>query len=158
MASGAGFSLSAAALDIAALRRGMAHAAAGALVSFEGWVRDHNEGKAVARLEYEAYPALAWKEGERILAEAASRFGVRRIECVHRTGLLEIGDTAVWVGVCSDHRGEAFDACRWVIDQVKHRVPIWKCEHYLDGSRDWVSCHACMHSLDGIRHSPQGNA
>lgn len=77
--------------------------------------------------------------------------------CIHRTGLLEIGDTAVWVGVCSDHRGEAFDACSWVIDQVKHRVPIWKCEHYQDGERDWVSCHACMRTLDGTHQHVHGD-
>lgn len=122
----------------AACRRALAADAAGAFVAFEGWVRDHNGGRAVALLEYEAYATLATSEGEAILAEAAERFEVEAVHAVHRTGRLAIGDLAVWVGVSAAHRGAAFDACRYVIDEVKARVPIWKREHYADGSVEWV--------------------
>ncbi len=117
--------------------------AAGGYASFEGWVRNHNEGLAVTRLEYEAFEALANKEGERIIAEAIVRFGVLSAVCVHRLGSLAVGDLAVWVGVSSRHRGEAFDACRYIIDEVKHRVPIWKKEHYVNGDSGWVNCERC---------------
>ena len=130
-------------LDILALRTELQGAAAGGYSSFEGWVRNHNEGRQVRRLEYEAFEALAVKEGERIVAEALARFGVERAACVHRVGSLEIGDIAVWVGVSARHRHEAFLACRYIIDAVKHRVPIWKKEHYLDGDSGWVNCERC---------------
>jgi adenylyltransferase/sulfurtransferase len=97
----------------------------------------------VHRLEYEAFETLAVKEGERIVAEAIRRFGVTRAACVHRVGTLGIGELAVWVGVSAAHRGEAFAACRYIIDEVKHRVPIWKKEHYADGDSGWVNCERC---------------
>lgn len=125
-------------IDPAACRRALAAEAAGAFVAFEGWVRDHNGGRAVTALEYEAYATLATSEGEAILAEAADRFEVEAVHAVHRTGRLAIGDLAVWVGVSAAHRGAAFDACRYVIDEVKARVPIWKREHYADGTVEWV--------------------
>ena len=108
--------------------------------SFEGWVRNNNEGHSVHRLEYEAFVDLAVKEGERIVQEAIKRFGVEKAACVHRVGSLAIGDIAVWVGVSSGHRDEAFKACRYIIDEVKHRVPIWKKEHYASGATGWVNC------------------
>jgi molybdopterin synthase catalytic subunit len=117
--------------------------ASGAYVGFEGWVRDHNEGQRVLRLRYEAYEALGVKEGERIVAEAVARFGVTSARCVHSLGELQIGDLAVWVGVSSAHRDEAFAACRYIIDEVKHRVPIWKKEYYVDGDSGWVNCERC---------------
>jgi molybdopterin synthase catalytic subunit len=137
------FSFSKTPIDGAALQRQLADRTCGGFVSFEGWVRDHNEGAAVSRLEYEAFETLGEKEGERILAEAAERFGLTRIACVHRLGLLGIGDVAVWVGAASPHRDEAFRACRYVIDEVKHRVPIWKKEHYANGDSGWVNCERC---------------
>jgi molybdopterin synthase catalytic subunit len=106
-------------------------------------VRDHNEGRTVLRLEYEAFAPLALREGTRILAEARARFGLERAYCAHRIGLLQIGELAVWVGVSAAHRGEAFDACRFIIDQIKHRVPIWKKEYYTDGDSGWVNCERC---------------
>jgi molybdopterin synthase catalytic subunit len=115
-------------------------AAAGGYCSFEGWVRNHNEGRAVLRLEYEAYESLGVKEGERILAEAADRFAILNAACVHRVGRLEIGEMAVWVGVSAAHRDAAFAACRYVIDEVKDRVPIWKKEHYAAGESGWINC------------------
>jgi len=134
------------------VRRLVGDDAAGAYVAFEGWVRNHNEGREVRRLEYEAYESLGVKEGERIIAEAGQRFGGASVYCVHRLGPLEIGDIAVIVGVSTPHRGEAFDACRYVIDEVKHRVPIWKKEYYVDGDSGWVNCERCAsaaHDHDG---------
>jgi len=120
--------------------------AAGGYASFEGWVRDHNEGLAVRRLEYEAFEELALKEGERIVAEAAARFPITKALCIHRIGALAIGELAVWVGVSAVHRGEAFDACRYIIDEVKHRLPIWKKEYYENGDSGWVNCERCATS------------
>lgn len=116
---------------------------AGALVSFEGLVRNHNEGQAVASLEYECCEELALAEAARIFAEARASFAVYEIVCVHRTGPLQIGEIAVWTGVCAAHRDAAFVACRYVIDQLKLRLPIWKKEHYLSGASEWVNCRAC---------------
>lgn len=132
------FRLADAPIDVAHERRTLDHAAAGAYASFEGWVRNHNEGRAVLRLDYQAYTPLAAREGEAILAEAATRFAIREVRCVHRVGQLAIGDLAVWVGASADHRDAAFAACRWIVDEVKRRVPIWKNEHYADGESGWL--------------------
>jgi len=137
-------------IDSRELQEQLADQTCGACVTFEGWVRNHNEGQQVLSLDYEAYESLAVKEGERIIAEAMERYPVSGVVCVHRVGELQIGDVAVWVGVSSAHRGEAFDACRYVIDEVKHRVPIWKKEHYTDGDSGWVNCEACAEA--GHRH------
>jgi molybdopterin synthase catalytic subunit len=137
------FSFSTTALTTDTYRRELEDPAAGGYASFEGWVRNHNEGMAVTRLEYEAFELLANKEGERIVNEAIERFGILKAACVHRIGSLAIGDLAVWVGVSSRHRAEAFAACRYIIDEVKHRVPIWKKEHYVNGDSGWVNCERC---------------
>ena len=137
------FRFASAAIDTLASREEVKDPGAGGYVSFEGWVRNHNEGQEVTRLEYEAFEALALKEGEIILAEAMQRHPIERALCIHRLGALELGDMAVWVGVSAIHRGEAFDACRYIIDEVKHRVPIWKKEHYRGGNSGWVNCEHC---------------
>ncbi len=137
------FEIAEKAIDPAALRAALADPAAGAYCGFEGWVRNHNEGQEVLRLEYEVYSPLAISEGRRILAEAKEQFPHLRAGCVHREGLLEIGDCAVWVGVTSPHRDEAFRACRYIIDAIKHRLPIWKKEHYVSGDSGWVNCERC---------------
>ncbi len=134
------FSFSRSPLVPAELAESLADEACGALVTFEGRVRDHNDGRSVQRLEYEGYEALGTAEGARIIAEALSRFGVSHARCVHRLGALSLGDLAVWVGVSSHHRAEAFAACRYIIDEVKDRVPIWKKEHYAGGDSGWVNC------------------
>lgn len=130
-------------IDTAEARRALQDLGSGGYVSFEGWVRDENEGQDVTRLEYEAFQELAVKEGDRIIAEAVRRFPIKHALCIHRVGSLDLGDMAVWVGVSSAHRGEAFDACRFIIDEVKHRVPIWKKEHYRSGNSGWVNCERC---------------
>lgn len=143
------FCFSSEALDTAALQRNMRDHTCGGYASFEGWVRDHNEGHAVTRLEYEAFAELAEKEGARIVQAAIEKFGVARAACVHRIGSLALGEIAVWVGVSAAHRDEAFRACRFIIDEVKHRVPIWKKEHYVTGDSGWVNCERCAaHARD----------
>ena len=106
------------AIDTEAARHELQNLGAGGYVSFEGWVRDENEGQPVTRLEYEAFQELALKEGDRIVAEAMLRFPVKHALCIHRVGSLGLGEMAVWVGVSSAHRGEAFEACRFIIDEV----------------------------------------
>jgi sulfur-carrier protein adenylyltransferase/sulfurtransferase len=138
-----------------ALREPLKSPQAGGYATFEGWVRDHNEGKRVLRLDYEAYESMAVKEGTRIVEDAIGRFGLVAAQCVHRVGELAIGDLAVWVGVSSAHRGEAFKACRYIIDEVKHRLPIWKKEHYTDGDSGWVNCEACAHPHTHLAFSEQ---
>lgn len=137
------FSVCNTAIDVAAARKAVADNGCGALVVFEGWIRDHNEGQAVERLEYEVYRPVAEKEGSRIIDEAIKRFAVEHAVCIHREGLLELGEIAVIVCVSSAHRGEAFDACRYIIDQTKSRLPIWKKEHYVSGISEWVNCENC---------------
>ncbi len=133
------FSISNTPIDIEALKRLVNTPEAGAFVSFEGWVRENNEGKKVTGLEYEAYEELAVKEGQKILEEAR-QFDILKAHCVHRTGPLKIGDLAVIVVVSSAHRKEAFVACEFIINEIKKRVAIWKRESYADGSTAWVNC------------------
>ena len=130
-------------IDTAELQRSLNNPAAGGYCAFEGWVRNENEGHVVERLEYEAYKPLAITEGEKVLAEARAKFPYLDARCVHRVGLLEIGECAVWIGVASAHRDEAFKACRYIIDEIKVRLPIWKKEHYANGDSGWVNCERC---------------
>lgn len=139
-------------IHVAPLRASLADAACGGYAAFEGWVRDSNEGQRVQRLEYEAYEALAVREAGRIVAEAVSRFGVRHAACAHRVGELAVGELAVWVGVSAPHRDEAFRACRYIIDEIKHRLPIWKKEHYVNGDSGWVNCERCAAAPQGHDH------
>ena len=134
----AAFRLSDSPIEVAPLREALLATGAGAYASFEGWVRDHNDGRRVRGLAYEAYAALAEAEGGKVLAEARERFAILDAACVHRTGELAIGELAVWVGVSAGHRDAAFAACRFVIDEVKARVPIWKHERYAEGGADWL--------------------
>jgi molybdopterin synthase catalytic subunit len=127
-------------LDVRALAASLADSSAGAFVSFEGRVRDTNGGRRVLRLEYEAYPPLCLSEGNAIVRKTLENVVAAR--CVHRTGRLEVGDVAVWVGVTAAHRDEAFRACRFIIDEVKRRVPIWKKEHYEEGPSEWIGLGA----------------
>jgi molybdopterin/thiamine biosynthesis adenylyltransferase/molybdopterin synthase catalytic subunit/rhodanese-related sulfurtransferase len=134
------FLLSKKPLETLNFRQAMAQASAGAYATFEGWVRDHNNGQKVLQLTYEAFESLAIKEGGRILEEARSRFDIVDVRCVHRIGTLQIGEMGVWVGVTASHRKAAFEACQYVIDEIKHRLPIWKKETYADGASGWVNC------------------
>lgn len=109
----------------------------GALVTFEGVVRNHARGKRVLFLEYEAYESMAVKKMEEIGSEALARWPIRRIGIVHRLGRLEIGECSVLIVVTSDHRQAAFEACKFAIDTLKQQVPIWKKEYYADGEL-WI--------------------
>lgn len=109
----------------------------GAVALFLGTVRNHNVGREVVQLEYHAYPEMAGAEMARIETEALERFEVSRIAVVHRVGRLGVGETAVAVAVSSAHRAAAFDACRWVMDTLKTRLPVWKKEHFR-GGEIWV--------------------
>ena len=120
----------------------------GAVVSFQGIVRDNNDGKAVVEIEYSAYPELAEREGRRIVAESIERFGLIGGCCIHRIGTLRPGEVAVRVWAAAAHRLEAFRACELVIDAVKASVPIWKREAYANGDRVWVTCEA--HASEGM--------
>jgi len=132
------FALSDKPFDIATLRAELLDARVGAYASFEGWVRNHNADRNVAGLRYEAYVAMAESEGDRVVDDALAKFDILDARCVHRTGDLAIGELAVWVGVTAAHRDAAFAACRFIIDEVKSRVPIWKHERYAEGEGNWL--------------------
>ncbi|MEE8350504.1 MAG: molybdenum cofactor biosynthesis protein MoaE [Acidobacteriota bacterium] len=105
----------------------------GALVTFDGTVRNHARGKTVTHLHYEAYPEMAIKELQKIRDQAMQRWPLDELSIVHRIGRMEIGESSVFIAVSSAHRGDAFEACRFAIDTLKTTVPIWKKEHYQDG-------------------------
>ncbi len=125
--------------DIEIIRQMSDDPASGAYVSFEGRVRNHHHGMRVRHLEYEAFMPLALIEGQRIIDEATQNFSLNQCHAIHRIGQLFIGDLAVIVCVSSAHRDTAFLACRYVIDQIKERVPIWKKEHYQDDTSSWIT-------------------
>ncbi|QDH15384.1 molybdenum cofactor biosynthesis protein MoaE [Oecophyllibacter saccharovorans] len=128
-------------VSLEALRAPLHVAEAGGFCSFEGWVRNRNEGLPVEGLDYEVYEALALKEGEKILQEAREKFAIAQAVAMHRAGSLKVGDMAVWIGVSAPHRDAAFQACRYIIDEIKTRLPVWKREHYVGGEPQWVACH-----------------
>jgi len=125
-------------IDLDALIARVRTDACGAVAAFLGVVREQHEGRPVSGLSYEAYPSMALQEMKEIAQEAISRFGPCEIAIVHRTGDLQIGEASVAVAVGAPHRGEAFDACEYAIDELKVRVEVWKKEHYVDGSASWV--------------------
>ena len=106
----------------------------GAVVLFDGIVRNNTRGRQTLYLVYEAYEAMALEQMRGLVEEAKKKFAVRDVVLVHRLGRLEIGETSVLIAVASAHRGVAFDACRWLIDTLKKTVPIWKKEHFVDGA------------------------
>ena len=124
-------------LDRAALVTAVTHASVGGIVVFEGVVRDNARGKQVRYLEYDVYPEMAIAKIGEIIAEAEQRWGVERVAVAHRVGRLEIGEASVIIVVAAPHRGEAFDACRYIIDTLKTSVPIWKKEVATNGE-EWV--------------------
>jgi molybdopterin synthase catalytic subunit len=125
-------------LDPAALLAEVARVANGATVLFVGTVRDVNEGRAVTGIEYAAYPRMAERELEAIVREASERFGTPDVVVEHRIGRLSLGEASVVIAVAHPRRGAAYDASRYIIEELKRRVPIWKCEEYGDGTREWV--------------------
>jgi molybdopterin synthase catalytic subunit len=125
-------------LDLAALVAAVHGHDTGGLVTFVGYVRaTSDDGRSVDGLSYEAHADLALAEMRAIREEAIATFGVARIAIAHRVGALALGEAAVAIAVAAAHRGAAFDACEFAIDQLKLRVPIWKKEHYVDGDAAW---------------------
>jgi len=151
------FSLTSTSIDPRQLAQQLVDNRAGAFATFEGWVRNRNEGKDVVALEYEAADVLCQKEAQRILEEARQKFDVLDVACVHRVGKLALGEIAVWVGTTAEHRQDAFAACQYVIDEIKRRLPIWKKETYVDGTSIWVNCQHC-HDAGGMPALPEGSA
>lgn len=129
-------------IDLAAAEALLHHPQAGGITTFTGTVRNHNHGREVISLSYEAYPEMAQAQLEAIARTIAERWPVHRVVLIHRIGDLSIGDAAVFVGVSSSHRDVAFEACRFGIETIKHDVPIWKKEIFV-GGEDWVE--GCAH-------------
>jgi len=125
-------------IDIVAIVSEVARTSNGATLLFIGTVRDVNNGRAITGMDYTAYASMAIRELTEILGEAAQQFETEDIVVEHRLGTLGLGDASVAIAVAHAHRGPAYDASRYVIEQLKQRVPIWKLEHYVDGSREWV--------------------
>jgi molybdopterin synthase catalytic subunit len=125
-------------LDLAGHEALVSNAAAGAVVSFAGVVRDHDGGRSVTRLEYSAHPTAQQTLAEVAAEIAADSRGVRAIAVSHRVGTLHIGDAALVAAVAADHRGAAFEICERLVDTVKERLPVWKHQFFADGSEEWV--------------------
>jgi molybdopterin synthase catalytic subunit len=125
-------------IDVPSLLAAVSAPSCGAISLFLGTVREQNEGREVTGIEYSAYESMATRQLDRIVAEAAERFGTDRIAVVHRLGELWLEETSVAIAVAHPRRAAAMDASRFVIEEIKRRVPIWKREHYADGTREWV--------------------
>lgn len=125
------------AIDVQELVGFVGEPGAGAIATFIGTTRDHNEGRRVTSLEYEAYPEMAEKELARLGEEAKRRWEIRRMAIVHRVGLVQIGEPSVIIAVSAAHRHDAFEACRFAIEELKKTVPIWKKETF-EGGEIWI--------------------
>jgi len=125
-------------LDPTSLLAEVSHAANGAAILFVGTVRETNDGRAVTGIEYAAYESMASRELDRIVSEAAERFASPHIVVEHRLGSLDVGEASVVIAVAHPRRSQAYDASRYIIEELKRRVPVWKREHYADGTREWV--------------------
>jgi len=126
-------------IDVPALIREVASAAHGATAIFVGTVRDVSEGRAVTGIEYSAYESMAEREMAAIVTEAMEKYGSAEVVVEHRVGYLEIGEASIAIVAAHERRGPAIDAMRYAIEEIKCRVPIWKQEHYADGTREWVN-------------------
>jgi molybdopterin synthase catalytic subunit len=129
-------------IDTAALIAEVASVTNGATLLFVGTVRETNDGRDVSGMDYTAYRSMADRELTDIVREAASRFETSDVVVEHRLGTLGLGEASVAIAVAHPHRGKAYDASRYIIEELKKRVPIWKLEHYVDGTREWVGAGA----------------
>jgi len=125
-------------LDVAAIAAEVTAPENGAVSLFVGTVRNTNQGRPVTAIEYSAYSEMAERELREIAREACAQFATEHVVIEHRTGYVALAEASVVIAVASPHRLAAMDASRWIIEQLKQRVPIWKCEHYADGTREWV--------------------
>ena len=142
-------------IDTQAVLEKMKRPEDGAAVVFEGVVRNHTRGRQSLYLDYEAYVEMALQQMEDLAAQALGQFAVRDVALVHRLGRLAIGETSVLVVVLSAHRGAAFEACRWLIDSLKHKVPIWKKEYFVDGAV-WADGEPFPAEIPRAQGSPSG--
>lgn len=129
------------AIDPAAVLARVGRPGDGAVAVFAGVVRNENDGRPVSGMEYEGYDEMAREELAAIVAEAAERAGTDRVAAVHRLGRLSLGEVSVAIAVSAPHRAEAFDAARYIIEEIKKRLPVWKREHYLDREAEWLDGH-----------------
>jgi molybdopterin synthase catalytic subunit len=127
------------AIDVSALLAEVADTANGATVLFLGRVREVNDGRAVTGIEYSAYAEMAERELAAIASECAEQFGIAHLAAEHRLGELALGDASIAIAVAHPHRAAAYEASRFVIEQVKRRLPVWKREGYVDGTSEWVN-------------------
>lgn len=131
-------------IEIDAIRRNATHPKAGAVVLFCGDIRNHNQGRSVQAVEFDAYEDMARHQIERVIASARENWPLLKVNVQHRLGLLKVGECSVAIAVSAAHRAEAYEASRFIIDSIKHSAPIWKREHYEDGSTRWIQgCQAC---------------
>jgi molybdopterin synthase catalytic subunit len=145
--------LSADPLDLVGLLSLSHHSKAGAVVLFSGEVRDNSSGKEVDYLEYEAYDVMAIKLIQEIVQQALQRWQLTKAIAQHRTGKVKSGESAVVVITTSPHRSEAYAANRYIIDRIKHEVPIWKCEYFKDGTKEWGgNCNCQKQTGDANKH------
>ncbi len=128
-------------IDYAAVQAAVADDANGAVTFFGGVVRNHHDGAAVTRIDYEVHAAMAQTILEGIASEVAQKWPESKLACVHRHGMVEVGEASVAIAVSTPHRAEAFDACRFVIERIKQDLPVWKKEFHPDGSHTWAACH-----------------
>ena len=126
-------------IDIGVLSAAVKKDSNGATAIFVGTVRSSNEGRPVTGIEYSAYDEMAEREMLSILNEAGVKFGIADAAIAHRLGTLRVGEASIGVAVAHPHRGAALDALRYIVDETKRRAPIWKLEHYTDGTREWVN-------------------
>jgi molybdopterin synthase catalytic subunit len=145
--------LSSTSIDIAGLLASAHHPKAGAVVLFSGETRDNSHGKEVGHLEYEAQEIMADKMIAEILGEATQRWNLNIAIAQHRTGKVAVSETAVVVITASTHRAEAYMANRYIIDKIKHEAPIWKCEYFTDGTKEWGgNCNCQQITGDANKH------
>jgi molybdopterin synthase catalytic subunit len=145
-------------IDLGALVTEVQAPANGAQALFVGTVREHNDGRAVTGIDYAAYDEMAALELGRIVREAVARFGTTDIAVEHRVGTLVVGEASVAVAVGHPRRAPAMDAMRYVIEELKKRVPIWKREHYADGSRAWVEATTSAAAVGAAHADDEGGA
>ncbi|WP_040625012.1 molybdenum cofactor biosynthesis protein MoaE [Moraxella macacae] len=135
-----GFALLDKPIDDRQLKTALLNNNCGALATFEGWVRNHNNKRTVTHLTYYGYEKLALNQGKKIIQHAKEKFDIQHAIALHRIGDLNVGDMAVWIGVTAHHRYPAFDACRWLLDSIKSDIPVWKQEFYADSTKSlWLS-------------------
>lgn len=141
-------------IDVARFLQAVGGDADGAVLLFLGVVRNHADGRAVSGMRYDAYHEMAEEVLAEIVAEAAERLGARQVSAVHRVGELEVGDVSVAIAAASPHRAEAFDASRYVIEEIKKRLPVWKREHYVEGDSAWVEGTVPPSTASSDRRAP----